>query len=304
MKALVTGSGGFVGKYLVDYLKTLGYETHGIERSQSSQNNLHIGDITNREFVASVIEKVRPDLVFHLAAYSLVKTSFQDPTLVHKVNVEGSRNILDALQSKVPQARFLYVSSAVVYGMTTNDHLSEIDEVVPTSPYAQSRIDTEKMLLHYPLPWIVSRSFNHTGPGQAAEYVLSDWCKQAVAIELGKQEPIIKVGNIESVRDFMDVRDIVKIYHLLLTTGVSYEIYNVGSGVRYRLGDLLNMILSFINVPVQVEVDGARERSQDTTLLVADTTKLNQLIGEHQLLHSIEQTLLDILSYWRSKLSS
>lgn len=303
MKALVTGSGGFVGKYLVDYLKTLGYETHGIERSQSTQSNIHIGDITNQAFVTSVIEKVSPDLVFHLAAYSLVKTSFQEPALVHKINVEGSRNVLDALQNKAPQARFLYVSSAVVYGMTTNAHLRESDEVTPTSPYAQSRIDTEKMLFDYHLPWVVSRSFNHTGPGQAAEYVLSDWCKQAVAIELGQQVPIIKVGDIEPVRDFMDVRDVVKIYHLLLTTGVPHEIYNVGSGVGYRLGDLLNKILSFINVPVQVEVDVARKRSQDTTLLVADTTKLNQLIAGHQLEYSIEQTLLDILSYWRSKLS-
>lgn len=304
MKALVTGSGGFVGKYLVDYLKTLGYETHGIERSQSAQSNIHTGDITNQEFVTSVIEEVCPDLVFHLAAYSLVKTSFQEPALVHKINVEGSRNILDALQSKASQARFLYVSSAVVYGMTTSAHLRESDEVAPNSPYAQSRVDTEKMLLDYHLSWVVSRSFNHTGPGQTAEYVLSDWCKQAVAIELGQQEPIMKVGNIESVRDFMDVRDIVKIYHLLLTTGVPHEIYNVGSGVGYRLGDLLNKILSFINVPVQVEVDGARKRSQDTTLLVADTTKLNQLISTNQFQYSIEQTLLDILSYWRSKLSS
>lgn len=302
MKALVTGATGFVGPYLVDYLRATGNDVYGMDRRASQQDHSYSGDITDRDFVMHVFSEVRPDCVFHLAGYSLVKTSFLEPLLVNKINVEGTRNIAEAMKQFIPHSKLLYVSSAVVYGTPSKTPIAEVDDVRPGSPYAQSRVDTEKMLSSYELPWIVARSFNHTGPGQTQEYVLADWCRQAVAIELGLQNPVIHVGNIESVRDFMDVRDIVKIYVALLQSGKSHETYNVGSGIGYRLGDLLKMILSFISVPVEVVIDSEKVRSQDTTLLVSDTNKLMGALGNFNLHYSIQQTLQDIMQYWREKL--
>lgn len=304
MKVLVTGATGFVGQYLVNHLNSIGHTVYGIGRRDQNLPRLYLGDITDARFISDTVQEIRPELVFHLAGYSLVKTSFQEPELVQKTNVEGSRNVLDAMQKFVPSARLLSVSSAVVYGSPSKTPISEGDELRPSSPYAHSRVASEAVHCRYQLPWIIARSFNHTGPNQSADYVLSDWCKQVAAIELGLQPPIIKVGNLESIRDFLDVRDIVKIYVDLLLNGQSQQIYNVGSGIGYRLGDLLNTILSFISIPVQVLVDETRVRSQDTTLLIADTKKLNSVLPSYRLDYSIEQTLLDILSYWRSKLSS
>ncbi|MBI4836206.1 MAG: GDP-mannose 4,6-dehydratase [Candidatus Abawacabacteria bacterium] len=302
MKVLVTGATGFVGTYLVDFLKKNGHQVWGIGRRSTNQVGVYLGDITDKDFVSQTIRTIKPELVFHLAGYSLVKTSFQEPELVRKINVEGTINLLDVLQETVPLARFLYVSSAVVYGAPSKTPITELQETRPSSPYAQSRVDTEKALLNYQVPWMIARSFNHTGPGQTNEYVLSDWCRQAAAIELGMQPPMIRVGNVESVRDFLDVRDIVKIYYELLLKGEMYQTYNVGSGTGYRLGDLLNRILSFINVPVAVVIDNDKVRLQDTTLLVADISKTSNILKLYSSEYSIEQTLKDILEYWRRSL--
>lgn len=302
MKVLVTGATGFVGPHLVNYLRSIGDDVYGMDRRELKAANIYSGDITDQGFVSRVLGEVMPDVVFHLAGYSSVKMSFEEPELVYKINVEGTRNIVESMQRFVPQARLLYVSSAVVYGTPSKTPIAETDDTRPNSPYAQSRVDTEKMLLDYNLPWIIARSFNHTGPGQTEAFVLSDWCRQAVAIELGLEEPVIRVGNIESVRDFMDVRDIVVIYDELLKRGEPHQIYNVGSGIGYRLGDLLKMILSFISVPVEIVIDSERVRSQDTTLLVADIRKLVSVVPDWTLGYAIQRTLKDLIKYWREQL--
>lgn len=302
MRVLVTGAGGFVGYYLCSYLQVQGNTVWGTDKHQRDLENYFTGEILDKEFIKGVVQEVKPELVFHLAGFSSVKKSFAEAELTQQVNVEGTRNIVSALQEIVPQSRLLYVSSAVIYGVPGKAFISEDEPVQPNSPYAQSRVDAERMLQDYQLPWIIARSFNHTGPGQNEEFVLSDWCRQAAAIELGLQAPIINVGNIESVRDFMDVRDIVKMYYQLILHGQVHTVYNVGSGTGYRLGDLLDKIISFAAVPVQILIDEKKVRSQDTTLLVADIGKLSNILGPFTPEYSIDRTLRDILDYWRQKL--
>lgn len=302
MRVLVTGAGGFVGHYLCPYLRDQGNDVWGIGDQPDPLDRYIVASVLDKEMMCQIVQQIQPELVFHLAGFSSVKKSFLEAELTQQINVEGTRNVVSALQKFVPQARLLYVSSAVIYGVSAKASISEDEPVRPNSPYAQSRVDAEGLLQDYELPWIIARSFNHTGPGQNEEFVLSDWCKQAAAIELGLQEPIIRVGNIESVRDFMDVRDIVKMYHQLLLNGQVHSIYNVGSGIGYQLGDLLDKIISFATVPIQIFIDQEKVRSQDTTLLVADISKLSNIIGPCPLEYSIELTLRDILDYWRRKL--
>jgi len=304
MKVLVTGAGGFVGRYLCSYLRSLDHRVWGMGRHPSTLDNYIVADILDKPVIDSLVQEIQPDLLFHLAGFSSVKRSFVEAQLVHEINYEGTKNVIDALQKLSPQTRFLYVSSAVVYGNSPKTSVSEEVILMPNSPYAQSRVDVENLLREYNLPWIVARSFNHTGPGQSEEFVLSDWCRQVAAIELGLQDPTISVGNVESIRDFLDVRDIVRVYYALLKRGEIHSVYNVGSGVGYRLGDLLAKIIDFATVPVQVKVDQEKFRSQDTTLLVADIGKLSNILGPYSPLYSIDQTLRDILDYWRYRLKN
>lgn len=238
-KLLITGSSGFVGPYVAKEFRKSNYEIFYAEHStKENKENHFLLDITDKSAVFDLIKKIKPDYIIHLAGFSSIFKSFTHPEECRKINVDGTRNILEALVKWAPQCRTLIVSSIHVYG---NPQYSPVDENHPlnaNSPYAESRIEQENLINKFDLDILISRSTNHTGPGQK-EFVVGDFCKQVVDIERGIKEPIIYVGNLSTEKDFLDVRDVVKAYKLIIEKGKTKECYNVGSGNNITIGEIL-----------------------------------------------------------------
>lgn len=303
MKALITGSTGFVGPYLKKELESHGYEVFGLDRNNPDKlKNVFCGDICDSAFVESVVEKVLPDEIYHLAGFSSVKKSFEEPELTMKINVDGTKNLLESIKKFCPKSRILIVSSADVYGSPKKIPIDEGQELAISSPYSASRIAQEKLAKEYDfLDIVVSRSFTHTGPGQAEIFVLSDFVKQVVEIEKGIKYPIIFTGDLNVIRDFSDVRDIVRAYYLLMKKGKKGEIYNVGSGMGHSLEELLKKIMDLSKVKIEIKQDPAKIRSVEIAELVADISKMVKDTGWKPD-YSIDRTIGDLLDYWRLKL--
>lgn len=303
MKVLITGSTGFVGPYLKKELESHGYEIFGLDRHNPENiKNVFCGDICDSEFVDSVVEKVSPGEVYHLAGFSSVKKSFEEPELAMRINVGGTENLLGAVSRLCPKSKILMVSSADVYGKPKKIPINENEEVKETSPYSRSRIAQEKLINRFKdLFIIVSRSFNHTGPGQSEIFVLPDFTKQVVEIEEGIKESIIYVGDLDVVRDFSDVRDIAHAYYLLLQKGKRGNIYNVGSGNGYNLHELLNRIINLSKIKIEIRKDPAKIRPIEIMELVADNSKLKNDTGWKPI-YTMDKTIDDLLHYWRLKL--
>ncbi len=299
-KALITGSNGFVGEYLTAALQAA--DTTVVGCGDQATSALPIAyrqlDITQAEQVNSVIQFFKPDVIFHLAGISSVKLSLQKPELTHAVNVDGTRHLLGALRKIVPQAKVVIVSSSEVYKPKA-EPLVETDPLDGTSsPYAQSRVDQEALCRadFADVDWVLSRSFNHIGPKQLPHFVIADFARQVAAIRLGLQEPVIAVGNLEVVRDFTDVRDMVQAYRLLATLGDPGEVYNLGSGQGAKVSDLLAKLILLAGKPVAVRVSPDRFRPSDNPIMICHNAKFVTLTRWH-LQYSLEQTLQDIFDY-------
>lgn len=303
MKILITGLNGFVGPYLKKELEDNGYEVFGLDRSnERGFDNVFCGDIRDANFVEEVIKKVLPDEVYHLAGFSSVKKSFEEPELVMDINVGGTRNLLEAVQKYSHAAKILMVSSAEVYGKPLYLPVSETESLKVTSPYSKSRIEQEKLVDEFnDLHVIVSRSFNHTGPGQLETFVLAAFAKQIVDIKKGLRDPVIYTGNLDVVRDFSDVRDIVRAYRLLLEQGKKGEAYNVGSGKGYKLEELLNGMISQAGIEIAVVVDPNRLRPVEIMELIADISKIRKKVGWKPV-YSMDNTIGDLLDYFYDNL--
>lgn len=300
MRALITGINGFVGPYLKKELERRGHEVFGIDLNDS--DDAVSCNILNREEVNRVFSEVKPDRVFHLAAQSSVPKSISDPDSTFKINVEGTRNILEASLLLENKPSVLVVSSAQVYGKPVENPVSEKFELNPLSPYAISRIEQEELVLGYMdrLKVVIMRSFNHTGPGQSDHFVCSDWAKQAAEISAGVREAVIKVGNVDVERDFSDVRDIVRGYCIALEDGVSGEVYNIGSGRAVSLRRILDVLIGFVGKEVKIEVDSDRVRENDILKSYVDISKIGSLGWEPEI--SIEQTLKDLYKFWKTNI--
>ena len=304
--ALITGISGFVGPYLAKELIQNKYDVFGLDRSgkNNPDSKFEIQDshilqcnLLDKNNVFKVINEIRPDYIFHLAGFSSVKDSWEKPELCRKINVEGTKNLLEGIISAKLDPKILIVTSAEVYGKPKKLPLKETSPLSPESPYAKSRVEQEKLLENYKnLNWIISRSFNHTGPGQQPIFVIPEFAKQLVEIKKGKIEPKIMVGNLEAKRDFSDVRDIVQAYRLLLEKGRKHEIYNVCSGKSYIIRDLLNKLIKIVGKEVQVEIDKNKFRPVDIKELRGDNSKIRELGFENTF--DIEQTLRDSLEWW------
>jgi len=302
MKALITGSTGFVGPYLKKELESHGYEVFGLDRSNKNNvSGVFCGDITDTNFVKETIKEIKPDEVYHLAGFSSVKKSFDEPELAMKVNVDGTKNILLAVREFCPKTKVLIISSSDVYGNPKKNPVNEEEEVKETSPYSESRIAQEKLVEDFKdLNVVISRSFNHTGPGQPEIFVLPDFVKQVVEIEKGLKAPVIYTGDLNVVRDFSDVRDVVRAYYLLLQKGAKGEVYNVGSGNGYKIKTLLDKALSFSKKSIDIKQDQNKTRSVEILNIVADISKLQKTTGWTPN-YSIDKTISDLLNYERSK---
>lgn len=309
MKSLVIGGAGFVGSYLIRHLmQELGHE---VAVTKMKYENLAMAgvavydlDILSQEAVSSVLEEVRPDYIFHLAAQSSVSISWKNPALTVDVNVKGVVNLLEALRGFSGCARVLLIGSGEEYGYIKPGEIpiQEDNRTRPGNIYAATKA-CQNMLGRiyadaYGLEVVMVRAFNHIGPNQAPLYVVADFCKQAAEIEAGLRDAVIRVGNLDVRRDFTDVRDVVRAYAMLAAKGRPGETYNVGSGHAVRIADILDMVLSKAAVAIKTEVDQEKLRPADVPVIEADICKL-QTVTAWKPQIGLDQTIQDTLDYWR-----
>ncbi|MFH1186736.1 MAG: GDP-mannose 4,6-dehydratase [Candidatus Levyibacteriota bacterium] len=315
-KIIVTGSTGFVGSYLLKYLASFKkyqifgtYLTDGsLKRLSSLKNEVSFKklDLNSKKDTQALIKDIKPDIIFHLAASTSPAQSFKNPLETIVNNVSSELNILESIrEKKLFNTKILIVSSAEIYGLVEKKDLpiSEDAPLKPTSPYSVSKIAQDflglQYYLSYKIPIIRVRPFNHIGPRQSEGFVVPDFAKKIAEIEKGKRESIVNVGNLEAKRDFTDVRDVVRAYILLIEKGIPGEVYNIGSGVSYKISKILEILLSLSSSKIKVEVDKKLLRPADIPELVCNSTKLKKLTGWKPEI-PVEKTLKDTLDYWRN----
>ena len=255
-------------------------------------------DITNYDNVKNIFDLVQPDCVFHLAAQSSVAVSWNNPQLTISVNVIGTTNILEVIRNYHQNSKILLVGSSEEYGeIDYNKPVCETENLNPKNMYAVTKAMSEQIgriySKAYGIKVFMTRSFNHIGPHQSTQFVVSDFCSQIVSIENGKKPPVIKVGNLSAKRDFTDVRDIVRAYRMIVAKGTPGEVYNVGSGRAIEIAQILDIIISKSKGKVSIEKDLNRFRPIDTPLIVADINKITTLGWSPSI--SISTTIDDIL---------
>lgn len=313
-KILISGCSGFLGTWLTDTLYGIGeidgesVELYGFTEVPgfvSSQLAVEQVDITNREAVFAWVEKVRPDLVYHLAAIANVGYSWEHQKLTYEVNFIGTSNIMEALCQSAPSARLVLMSSAELYGHCAGDVCDEKTPLAPPkNPYALSKRAMEMLASIYlegkNLDIVTVRSFNFTGPGQSPQFAASSFARQIAEIELGKREPVIRVGNLSAVRDMSDVRDVARYLVVIARLAAAGSIYNICSGSAYSIQELLDILLGMARCPIRVEVDSDRIRPTDIPVLMGNSRRLKEYFGL-QPIFTIKQTLSDLLDDWRKK---
>ena len=317
MKVLITGITGFVGSHLAEYVLSLEdeHEIFGICRWRSRRDNT--GDIEGRvpflecdlrdaSSVRTLIDEVRPDRIFHLAAQSYVPSSWNSPAETITNNIICQLNIFEAMRETGCDALIQIAGSSEEYGLVHPDEtpITEDNPLRPLSPYAVSKVaqDTLAYQYHqsYGIKAIRTRAFNHTGPRRGEVFVTSNFAKQIAEIEAGLRDPILHVGDLTPRRDFTDVRDIVRAYWLCLEHCTPGEVYNIASGKAYHIREILDLLLSHSDREIEVREDPARLRPSDVPLLLGDNTRFCEATGWKPEI-PFEQTAKDLLDYWKER---
>jgi GDP-mannose 4,6-dehydratase len=323
-RAFITGITGMVGSHLGDYLlEHTDWDIYGLIRWRSPLDNLqHIiprinrgdrvfllyGDLRDSASLERAVAAARPDFVFHLAAQSFPRTSFDAPIETFDTNVNGTCNLMEALRSSGISPQIHVCSSSEVFGRVPRDKLPIDEECTfhPASPYAISKVGTDLLGRFYAEAYgmkiMVTRMFTHTGPRRGDVFAESTFAKQIAMIEANRSPPVVKVGNLDSLRTFADVRDAVRAYHMLLTvrpTPGAY--YNIGGTYTCTIGDMLHSLLGKSTVhDIRIEQDPDRLRPIDADLQVPDTRKFTEHTGWTPR-YSFDQTMNDLLDYWRDR---
>ena len=297
MRIYVTGAGGFVGGHLLPRLRSAGAEVFASDREV---------DVTDRDCVRAELRRLRPDALIHLAAQSSVAASFEDPLEAFRINFLGSLNVLAAMQEEAPHGRVLLIGSSDAYGSEAGgaQPIRESAPLRPESPYARSKAAAELLgsaAAGNGFDVVRVRSFTHIGAGQSDGFVASSFARQLVEIAEGLREPVLRVGNLDSVRDFLDVRDVVEAYWRLLDSRAPADIYNVASGCGVPLRRLLDELIALAGVAPDVEIDPKRYRPPDHW--VGDASRLRAATGWEPTV-PLRQTLDDLLRYWRERVRS
>ena len=315
MKSLITGCAGFAGSHLAEYLLGKDEEVIGLCAPDDGCANLqHIkerlqivgADLRETGRVREMIASLKPQRIYHLAAFSSPAESFEDPERTYHVNFMGTFNILSAWLRAGMDCRFLLVSSAEVYGMVPEEKLPLREEMEPrpVNPYAGSKAAAEilasQFFRSYGLPIVLVRPFNHTGPRQSSRFVCSNLARQVAEIELELHPPTVVAGNLDAARDFTDVRDIVRGYFDLLERGVPGEIYQLCSGHSITIKSILGLLTSGASRPIQVSVNEPSLRKHDATEIRGDYSKAKLAVGWEPR-RELTDTLRDLKDYWREK---
>jgi len=326
MRVLITGITGFAGSHLADYILKdhPEVEVFGLKHWRSRLENVeHIehsiklieADLKDESSVTRALKESKPDRIFHLAAHSYVPTSWRMPTEVIINNVGGQTTLFEAVRRTCPRARIQIACSSEEYGLVKPSEvpIKETNPLRPLSTYGVSKVAQDLLGYQYYKSYgmriVRTRAFNHTGPRRGEVFVCSAFAKQVAEIEIGKFEvfagnvnkPAIVVGNLEAVRDFTDVRDVVRGYWLALEKGKLGEVYNIGSGRYVTMQEVLDTLLKISGVQVGVAIDPDRLRPSDVPILVCDYSKFAKRTGWKPEIE-FKQTLADLLDYWRARI--
>lgn len=312
MKVLIIGAAGFVGGHLIKHLACdCGYEVIATklphENPDTENAEVKNLDILDMNAVSELLAEIKPDHIYHLAAQSSVKVSWDKPQLTADINIKGTINVLEAARGTEKSPKILLVGSGEEYGYLQPDEIPVKEDTVLRAGniYAATKACQgmlgEIYARAYGMDIIMVRAFNHIGPGQSEIFVVADFCRQAVMVEKGLKEPVISVGNLAAERDFTDVRDIVRAYSALMSGGQSGQIYNVGSGRAVSIQSMLDLILSKTSVSIEVRQDSARMRPSDVPVIAADITRIKNDTGWSPEI-SLDETIDDIMNYWRKKI--
>jgi GDP-4-dehydro-6-deoxy-D-mannose reductase len=314
MRVLVTGVAGFVGGHVVDFLRAehpgavvIGLDNRPRDRALGVE--VVTADLEDAASVRSALAQARPDRVIHLAAQSSPQRSWEDPAGTMRTNVLGLLHLLEGIRALSLAPRVLAVGSVEEYGIVGPNEvpLREDAPLRPATPYAVSKVAQGYLALQYALApglhIVRTRAFHHTGPRRGEQFAESSFARQLAEIEAGQRPPRLEVGNLEAVRDYTDVRDVVRAYWALLDRGVPGEVYNVCTGRGVRLSDLLDRLIALSRVRVEVAVDPARLRAADAPILIGDPSRLRAATGWEPKV-PLERTLADLLDYWRERVKS
>lgn len=310
MSTMVIGAAGFVGPYLVDSIRAELDNEIIVTKLCNEQTDISGAvienlDVLDRKQIFDVIGKYKPQYIFYLAALSSVAASWKNPSLTVDINIKGALNLLDTIREiNNYNPRILIVGSGEEYGHIQENEIPirETNSLHPGNVYAVTKACQNMMATLYSEAYgmdiVLTRSFNHIGPGQKPIFVIADFCSQVAKIEKGQQEAVIKVGNLSAKRDFTDVRDVTKAYIALMKKGRKGETYNVGSGHAISVQDALDMIISKTWKSVKVEIDETKFRPVDVPIIEADITKITKDTGWKPII-PIERSIEEILEFWR-----
>lgn len=315
-KALITGVTGFVGSHMAELLLKEEVEVYGIQRWRSKTENIESiqdkiqieeADLLDAHSLYTVIDKIKPDYIFHLAAQSFVQSSWASPTQTLEVNIIGSAHLFEAVRKTGLPIPIQIACSSEEYGKVLPNEvpIKETNPLRPLSPYAVSKLAMDYLgyqyFESYGMNIIRTRGFNHTGPRRGEVFAESSFAKQIAEIEKGKREPVVHVGNLEAQRDYTDVRDMVRAYYLAVQKCDPGEAYNIATGSAWKISKVLDLLLSFAKVKVEIRPDPSRMRPSDVEILIGDNTKFVQKTGWKPEI-PFEKTMEDLLNYWRENI--
>lgn len=313
VRVLITGAGGFVGRFLTAHLRAVQPDADYIGTQFPTANEPPLDgvqsyklDLCSAADVDALIDTVRPDQIYHLAGQAFVPRSFEDPWETLETNIRGQLNLTLACIKYDLKPRMLITGSAEIYGVPTTVPTSEREPLLPTSPYSVSKVAQDLLGYQYfkshGIPILRARAFNHFGPGQSDRFVAPAFAMQIARIEAGKQPPVMRVGDLTAKRDFTDVRDVVRAYRLLVERGSAGEAYNIASGTTYSIRQVLDMLLSMTDVSIDVQIDPARMRPSAIPVMQGDITRIRETVGWTPEI-PLETTLRDLLDDCRARVA-
>jgi GDP-4-dehydro-6-deoxy-D-mannose reductase len=308
---LITGGSGFAGSHLIENLVQHGYQNihttvfgkkpDYLARHLPSEN-IHRVNLTEPQEVAELLQLLQPTQIYHLAALAFVGESFKRGREVLENNILLQHTLLEAVRQFSPQSRLLTVGSAEEYGLSEPDEIpiNENHPLRPINPYAVSKITQDLLAYAYGVSFgldvVRVRPFNHIGERQSVDFALPAFAKQIVDIEKGDLQ-VLKVGNLEGVRDFTDVKDVVEAYRVVMEKGEANEVYNIGSGQGVKMKEIVDLLINLATVPISLEVDQSRMRPLDIPTVIADNRKVRSLGWEPKI--PLNESLDRIIQDWR-----